>query len=175
MAEGDALARLYDAVQLLSGPAATPGALLTHAPRSRIVHVAAHAAVDRDDGRRSRLLLASESGRTGDLYGEQLVQQSWTGVEVVVLAACATAEADGRPTSPMTLASQVLAAGPRYVIATLRPIDDRHASRFFLELHRLLSSGVAAPQALQRAQLQFIDRHPAATLAVWSPIAAFGS
>lgn len=179
--EGALVSGLYARVVLLLGNEATPRALLANAPRARVVHVAAHAIVDRVDGRRSRLLLAGDREGRGDLFGEQLVQQAWEGIDTVVLAACATAEPDRRPSSPLTLATQVLAAGPRFVIATLRPIDDRLASAFFFELHRLLATGVPAPEALQRTQVSFIQggqsqaQRQAAPLAMWSPIAVFGS
>ena len=176
--EADAVSRLYNRTVVLRGQEATPRELFRHAPQARVVHVAAHAIVDRTDGRRSRLLLAGSNGE-GDVFGEELANQKWNAVDVVVLAACATAEADARPTSPLTLATQVLAAGPRFVIATLKPIDDRLASIFFAELHRLLATGVPAPEALQRAQIHFIeqDRSPMAgdvgMWSMWTPVAVF--
>jgi tetratricopeptide (TPR) repeat protein len=176
--EADALSRMYSRTVVLTGASATARRLFAAAPKARIVHIAAHAVVDRVDGRRSRLLLADDHGG-GDLYGEQFVRDSWRGIEVVVLAACSTAEPDSRPASPLTLASQVLAAGPKYVIATLRPVDDRMASLFFVELHRHLARGVSAPEALHLTQVQFINRGKNAAPGeamwpIWSPVAVFG-
>jgi CHAT domain-containing protein len=125
-------------------------------------------------------MLARHGDEGGAVFGEQLVAQPWQSIDTVVLAACATAEPDGRPSSPMTLASQVLAAGPKYVVATLWPIDDRYASGFFLELHRQLASGTPAPEALRRAQVTFIGRDKMAPAAGsmdawWSAVTVIGS
>jgi CHAT domain-containing protein len=181
--EAAALGGIYSHVRLLKGPDATAAALFASAPGSRILHIAAHAVIDRVDGRRSRLMLARHGDQAGAVFGEQLAAQQWRSIDTVILAACATAEPDGRPSSPMTLASQVLAAGPKYVVATLWPIDDRDASGFFLELHRQLASGVPAPEALRRVQVTFIGREQtapaggarASLAALWPAVTLIGS
>lgn len=177
--EAAAIAPMYRRSALLSGAEATAVRVLHSAPDARIVHFATHAVVDRVDGRRSRLLLADDEN-SSVLTGEELLRQDWGRVEVVVLAACATAEPDGRLASPITLAGQVLASGPSHVIATLTPIEDRLADRFFVELHRYLAAGLAAPEALRRTQLLFINRDAdessrGQSLGLWSPIIVVGS
>ena len=179
--EADALSAFYQRTLVLTGPHATPEALVQTASRSRVVHVAAHAVVDRTDGRRSKLLLADGAHGAAVLFGEDLAGLNWHGVDVVVLAACSTAEPDGRPASPMTLASQVMAAGPAYVVATLAPVDDRLAETMFVELHRQLALGSPAPIALQHAQQSVLrsQSSPALSaaqrLSMWSSVAVFGS
>lgn len=142
------------------GPAATR-AVLVSAPRARSLHVAAHG-------------IATSSGRAIALADGNLtaadVLDAGLGPEVVVLSGCATAAStdaeswDGFP-------SAFLAAGSRYVVATLRSVDDAEAAA-------VIAAYYAQPATMNPIErLAAAQRQVSGTLpvAAWASFAAWGS
>lgn len=73
---------------------------------------------------------------------------------MVVMAACETnlTDFEKMPNESFGLASSFLAAGAHCVIGTLWPVDDAATSVFVREFHRLLKSGLSAPDAFHMSQ-----------------------
>ncbi len=115
------------AFELRLGREASVEALRSLAPSARLIHIAAHADVDRWDARRTGIMLAwDESGQglfsLADIAGLKLE------ADLVVLSACRTA--DGRLLNGegvQSMAGAFLAAGARGVVATLWPVQDAQA------------------------------------------------
>jgi CHAT domain-containing protein len=115
--EATQLARSYGGVAHI-GPAATREALaLAH--RARLLHLAVHA-VATSSGR--AIALADGTLTAADVLAKDLDP------ELVVLSGCATA-ASSDAESWSGFPSAFLAAGSRYVIATLRSLEDGAAAR----------------------------------------------
>lgn len=170
--EAEGVASFYRDRRMMSGSAATI-ARFKHSLDADVVHIAAHAVVDRVDGRRSRIVLSD-----GAVFGEDLQQFDFSKTKIVVLAACSTGRPDNRPSSPFTLASQVLAAGADYVLATTADIDDDLAEEFFLELHKRLSQGGHPAEALRATQRSFMhapsDQSARDRFKLWGSIVILG-
>ena len=97
--------------------------------------------------------------------------------QVVILAACRTAQGQTRRgEGVLSLARPVLAAGVPSVVGTLWDIDDRAASRFLVDLHRRLTGGRSAPDALREAQIESIrsSSADASASATWAAFVAMG-
>ena len=142
------------------GPAADRR-VLTSARGARILHIAAHGIMT-SSGR--AIVLADGELTAADVLDARLDPR------VVVLSGCATAASDDAE-SWNGFPSAFLAAGSRYVVATLRSVDDSAAAR-------VTAAYYAQPAALNpierlaAAQRQVLSALP---VAEWASFAAWGS
>ena len=154
LGEGRAIAELYG-VPLHTGRDATAEHFLKSLMTDDVVHFSGHAIVDPHAQWRDHLVLTPSPGSpTGLLYQSDLLTQHLR-ARVVVLAGCSTAGgfAEMSP-NPTSLAGTLVAAGVKWVIGTLWPIDDAESRRIFTDIHRALSNGadpVSAVREVQRA------------------------
>lgn len=142
------------------------------APEADIIHFSGHASANEPGG---AALLAP--GDFGDerIDVHEIAAVPLTRTRIVVLAACSTADGEerGREGS-ISLARAFLAAGVSSVVATLWPIDDRAAAIFFPYVHRHLSRGVPAPEALRAAQIECIHSNQVPPF-MWAAVQVIGS
>jgi CHAT domain-containing protein len=73
-----------------------------------------------------------------------------------------------------SVAHGFLSAGAASVIATLWPIDDAAAARFFPRVHRRLARGVPPAEALRAAQLESMQRGDVPA-SLWAAVQNIGS
>ena len=144
---------------LISGGAATEGALRRRVSGHSVVHFAVHAHADESDDLDAFLELARDSSDDGFLHLTEIAALKYTG-DLVVLTGCETIP--GRffaGTGPFGIANAFIAAGARNVIATHWPVGESAAelSRY---LHRALATGAETSDALRTAQLR-LRRDPA--------------
>jgi CHAT domain-containing protein len=109
----------------------------------------------------SRLIVSAHAapGAEGTLYAHQLEQLDFSGVRLVVLAACQTAA--GRTYQSegvLSLARTFLSRGAETVLATLWDIDDRNARELFHAVHVHIRGGDDPMEATQRAQLAMLQK-----------------
>lgn len=126
-------------------PVAALRALLA-SPR-RVLHLAAHVAVDEAHPERSTV-------RIGDavLHPRDVAALTLDG-QLVVLSACAGASGrvvDGE--GVFGIARAFLQAGARAVVASVWPVEDREAERVFTRFSDALGDGVTVDEALHIAQ-----------------------
>jgi CHAT domain-containing protein len=135
---------------------ATRDRFIVSAPHGEIVHVAAHALLDRTDPIFSALYLAGPTPLQRRLEAQDIYELPLKSVDLVVLSACETGMgqvANGDEFYGLT--SAFLGAGAGAVVATLWPINDESTSQLMARFYaNLPSRGVAA--ALQQAQLAMI-------------------
>ncbi|MCC5606529.1 CHAT domain-containing protein [Nostoc sp. CHAB 5834] len=98
-------------------------------------------------------------------------KDSFSGIELLVLSACQTAEGDKR--AALGLAGIAMRAGVRSTLATLWSIDDRSTADVMSEFYRQLKAGVNKAQALQRAQLAVFAKEKAPYF--WAPYVLVGN
>ncbi|MEO3859633.1 CHAT domain-containing protein [Acrocarpospora sp. B8E8] len=113
-------------VTALVGAGATRAAVRTAMLRHRRAHFACHTRIDLVNPSKSSLLLTGEEG--GSLAAVDLARLSLPGAELAFLAACEAARTGpALSDEAMHLASALLVAGFRQVIASLWPVIDRPA------------------------------------------------
>ncbi|MEH2437066.1 MAG: CHAT domain-containing protein [Nostoc sp.] len=95
----------------------------------------------------------------------------FSGIELLVLSACQTAEGDKR--AALGLAGIAMRAGVRSTLATLWSIDDRSTADVMSEFYRQLKAGANKAEALQGAQLVVFAKEKAPYF--WAPYVLVGN
>lgn len=147
-------------VSVSVGVAASRG-VVGSARGARLLHIAAHG-ITTPSGR--AIVLADGNLTAADVLDAGLDPQ------IVILSGCATA-ASGDAESWDGFPSAFLAAGSRYVVATLRSVDDTSAAK-------VIEAYYAQPAAMDPiARLAAAQRQVSGTLpvAAWASFAAWGS
>lgn len=171
--EGEALAKVADTV-LREGAAASEAFFAGVDTRGvSVIHFGAHAVLDEQHPARAAVVLAPGGPLyDGLLQPRELAAKSFEGT-VVVLAACRGAAgpilADE---GPMGLAHALFRGGARTVVASLWPLDDAHATRFFTRFYERLGEGVSVAEAVAevRRGMEADGFEPAA----WAGIVVLG-
>ncbi len=145
--------------------------------RYRIIEFAGHAQVDTRAPLFSRLLLAPEGSDKGVLFARDLYGRHFSGTEVVILAACATAGgalADSEGLA--SLSRPFLAGGVPAVIGSLWAVNDQATAELSIELHRHLAAGADPATALRAAQLKLLSSYgEQSTIGTWAAFELFGA
>jgi CHAT domain-containing protein len=149
------LKRTNEHVTLQVGPDATEFAF-THAPLAsfQIVHLAIHAAADKDDPSRAALIFPYDpQHQTDSLLEPSDIVSLHFAARVVVLSACSTAV--GRLQGQVgvaNLARAFLQAGADSVVSTLWPVDDLQSLFLMKAFYSHLAAGIPAADALASAK-----------------------
>lgn len=177
--EGRMIRRLLSGSELLLGQEATE-ARLKHRELNRfsVLHFAAHAVVNQEAPGDSALFLAPGSTSAGQpeedgrVVLEEIAQLDLDG-QMVVLSACDSAGGRVvRGEGVMGLARSFFRAGARVVVASLKPLADDQAARFFAAFYRHLRAGKSVDTALADAQRERIE--DGATAAEWASMVVLG-
>lgn len=140
-----------------------------------IVHFATHGLFS---GQVKDSFILTYDGRLSMDDLERFVGVSWfrqdVPVELLTLSACETAVGDD--TAALGLAGVAIKAGARSALASLWSINDKASSELVANFYRELKDpSVTKAEALQAAQVQFLDdlryRHPV----YWSPFLLIGN
>jgi CHAT domain-containing protein/TolA-binding protein len=170
------VASYYPRSETLTAARATPRRFLELAPGFDVIHFAGHAVVDPDSPALSALILAADpaSGDSGALYADRISSRGLGRVELVILAACSTAEGLTLGTEGvLSLARAFLAAGVPAVVASLGPVGDSEANALFEVFHQRLRRGDDAMTALRNAQLTLLRERPERVTS-WSAFEVIG-
>ncbi|GAA2500641.1 CHAT domain-containing protein [Winogradskya humida] len=160
-AEIEALRRLNPEAGVLTGEAATAGAVLAALPGAGLAHLAAHGTFRRDNPLFSSLRLADGPLTVHDL-------QTLDGVpEVVILAACDSGLSLVCPGDELLgFSAALLAMGSRALIAAMLPVPDGPSAVLMTTLHRELAAGAPPATALTTARRDLLtDGGPAERVA----------
>jgi CHAT domain-containing protein/tetratricopeptide (TPR) repeat protein len=128
-----------------TGPDASEAAYRERAPRSRLIHLAAHGRIDSLVPSRSRIELAGGQKADGRLTAGEIAALPLCAT-LVTLSGCGTGEESGlaRGDAPGDeregLPRAFLAAGARTVVASLWEMDDAVASEVFPQIYRSLGA-----------------------------------
>ena len=172
-ADARAVATAYPNRELLTGADATSARFLGATSDRSIVHIAARTIENRAYPLLSRVLLADEANRpySGGVMGRDIVNRPMARTRLVVLDSTAAAvPADG--VSHLTRA--FLTAGVPAVLATLPGADEDATRALMVDFHRLMSTGMAAGEALNRLQRNVLQNN-GRRLGAWSALVLYGS
>ncbi len=177
--EGRSIRRLLRGSELWLGQEATEARLKARdLDPFAILHFAAHAVVDLGDPGNSALFLTPGAGLVGTSEEDGRVelaevQELALRGQVVVLSACDSARGRiVRGEGVMGLARAFFRAGARVVVASLKPLADDRAARFFTVFYRHLRTGQSVDVALALAQQERIKAGAAA--AEWTSLVVLG-
>ena len=185
-ARWDRRRRAEDSV-VLRGTHATEAAVASQLPGQRVLHMATHGFFAKEECRSaldpggwvgmgfnpmalSGVVLANanrepteDSGDDGILTAEEVSGLDLRGVELVVLSACETGLGLASGDGILGLRRAFTAAGARELVTSLWAIPDDATSRLMDDFYRhyLGRRGMTAVDALQRAQLQALERNRA--------------
>ena len=137
----------------LDGAAATRASLRERAGAYGLLHLGTHAWATRAAEDPPRILTADDPLYLPDVYALQLPNS------LVVLSACRSNVGPlARGEGVLGLGRAFRAAGASGVVAGLWSLNDRNTAGITTAFYRELAAGTAAPFALHRAQVAFLDR-----------------
>lgn len=131
-----------------------------------VLHFAGHAVFDRDQPRRSMLLLTDGDGTTdgvdptddGRIVPSEIHNLATGGLRLVVLSACSTLDAMAESrSSSASWAEAWLEAGIPTVVASQGEVYDAPTHRLMVRFHRALVGGRTPADALRIAQLSMLN------------------
>lgn len=171
------LTRLLPTAHAFVQEQATTSAFLTHAQKSRLIHLAAHANFRTDNPLLSSITLADRRLTLAEIIRLQI------DADLVVLSGCETGKGQLRGADLVSLASGFLGAGARALLVSLWRAEDRTTAYLMERFYQALFAGQSRSNALRSAQLallaqgrqktddQGIYAHPA----FWAPFTLVGS
>jgi len=172
--EARRIERCYPRSRRLENDSADLDALTHVASEVDVIHFGGHAVGD-DRGIEPASILLRQNGRARHVSVAEIAHLTFHHTFAVVLAGCSTARGERRAAEGvMSVAHGFLMAGAPSVIATLWPIDDEAAARFFPRLHEKLAAGLPPAEALRAVQLDSIRRGDVPA-SLWAAIQDIGS
>jgi tetratricopeptide (TPR) repeat protein len=172
--EARLVAAAYRSVTRVREDAAQFDELTERVPDADVIHFAGHAIGD-DRGFEPASIVLRQKGGERRVGVAEIAKLRLRRTSVVVLAGCSTARGERRAAEGVvSVAHGFLSAGAPSVIATLWPIADDAASRFFPRLHTRLAEGISPAEALRAAQLESIHRGDIPT-SLWAAVQDIGS
>jgi CHAT domain-containing protein len=145
--EADYVARLQPGSSYLSEEEVTADELSRRLPHASSFHFAGHG-VSREHG--GELLL---SGKDHVLSASTVRRMNLSGMDLVVLSACSTAEVDlDIARSPNGLVQAFLSAGAQEVVASRWDVDSNRTQRFMQALYGNLKTGINVVEAEKSAR-----------------------
>ena len=154
---------------VLDGDAATSGDVVAALEGARLAHVAAHGHFRRDNPLFSAIDLVDGPLTVHDL------QRLHAPPETLILSACDLGLSSVRPGDElMGLTGALLGLGTRTLIASVIPVPSGETLALMVEVHRALRAGVAAPEALGRAQRAVARQGSDRDLAAAASFVCFG-
>ena len=129
------------------------------AGQARIIHLASHAQARPELPLYSRILLHEGEGEDGILHLYEILNTPLQ-ADLVVLSGCSTADG-GRQDGEGLVGLQygMRAAGSDATVATLWPVADRATATLMESFYEGLESGLGKDEALQQAQLTYLEDH----------------
>lgn len=129
------------------------------AASASILHVAAHAEVDRIDPLQSRILLAPEEGDTGFLEAREIFGLKLDSVSLVTLSACESGLGRiARGDEIMGFTRSFFSAGASTLLVSLWPVADDSTELLMSTVYTELAQGKPAMAAMQKAQLTVLKQ-----------------
>ncbi|CAN7363739.1 CHAT domain-containing protein [Massilia sp. LjRoot122] len=145
------------------------------ASSASILHVAAHAEVDRIDPLQSRILLAPEENDAGFLEAREIFGLNLNSVSLVTLSACESGLGRiARGDEIMGFTRSFLSAGASTLLVSLWPVADDSTELLMSTVYAELANGSTAMAAMQKAQLTVLKQPRYAQPFFWAPFDLVG-
>lgn len=176
------IAALYPPTATLMRRQATKARVVREMTQSEIIHLAAHAEVDRSSPAEAKLVLAfdetaarAEGGDSDNLRAFEIYRMKLPHVRLAVLSACSTATGQTvRGEGAMSFARAFIAAGAPTVVASLWKVNSAATADLMIDLHRQrIGARLSASAALNKSQQRLREnglQHPY----YWAAFISFG-
>lgn len=172
--EVERIKELFPGAEVYVRRDATKERMLSHAPRSELLHVAAHAEVDEIDPLYSVVRLARTEKVPGELEAHEVYRMDLARAGLVVLSACDTGRGRvSRGDELWGFSRAFLSAGARGLLLSLWPVEDESTARLMGRFYETLGEG-AAHHALRMAQLELLGDGRFAHPFFWAPFVLVG-
>ena len=175
--EAQSVASRFRRAHLLVGTKVTSLMIRQELPHSDVFHFAGHAL---SGIKQSGLVLASPPDSDESISEPRILSASdleatlLQRLQLVVLSACASAEAEKGFTGPDTLVRGFLRAGVPHVVASRWPVDSHTTERMMAEFYTHLFQGQPSTTALQQAT-NSVSKNPATSHPYyWAAFAVYG-
>jgi CHAT domain-containing protein len=169
-----AISALYKGDTVHIGNHATESAFKKEASRYRILHLATHGFVASGAPMYSGLIFSNDEENDGILEAREVADMT-LGADLAVLSACDTgsgriSEGEGM----VGLSWAFLAAGCPTTIVSQWKADSAATAKLMIELHRRITQGDSAAQALRRAQKSLMRSETHWHPYYWAPFIVVG-
>lgn len=174
--EVHALAQQFPGAILFFREQANKDNFLQDAPKSRLVHIAAHAMADTLDPLHSKVLLADENGQPNYLEAKDVLGMQLGNVAMVALSACESGL--GRVENGdevLGFTRSFLSAGTSTLLASLWPVSDAATEKLMTTLYTDLAKGIEVQDAMRDAQLAVLANPETAHPYYWAPFNLIGN
>jgi hypothetical protein len=167
---------LFDHPDLFLGAEATKRRFKETVQGASVIHVAAHARVDKSDPLYSSILLAAESGDRGSLEAREIFGMNLTRVSLATLSACSSGLGKiVQGDEALGFTRSFLGAGVSSLIVSLWPVDDASTSLFMSTLYEEWAKNTDIQKAMQKAQVRLLTDKSYADPSLWAPFDLIGN
>ncbi|BAZ23773.1 TPR repeat-containing protein [Kalymmatonema gypsitolerans NIES-4073] len=165
------ITQLFPTSQAYLGNDATLNNFKTYASRFPLLHLATHGCFQNEDCKKLNLkkntLLFADT--QFDIANAALL--GLQGTQLLTLSACQTAQATNSSGEGIGGVAYIFErAGAKAVMAALWAVNDKATQSLMIEFYRNIKQGMSKGEALQKAKLKQIERHPY----YWSPFVLIG-
>jgi len=141
--------------------AATKQAFLAHLKEADILHLATHAAIDKDDNSLSFVAFSPFGATTADdylMYAREIANLPLTQARLVILSACETGSGElVKGEGVMSLSRAFAYAGCPNTVASLWKADDAATSFLIRRMYHYLDKGLSIDNALREAKRDYLS------------------
>ncbi len=165
------ITQIFSTSQTYLGNNATLSNFKTYASRFPLLHLATHGCFQEEDCKKlnlkkNTLLFADTQFDIADA-----ARLGLQGTQLLTLSACQTAQATNAYGKGIVGVAYIFErAGAKAVMASLWTVEDQATQNLMIEFYKNIKLGMSKTEALQKAKLEQIDRHPY----YWSPFVLIG-
>ena len=170
------LAQRFPGAQLFFREQANKDNFAQNAPKSRLVHIAAHAMADTLDPLHSKVLLADKDGNPDYLEAKDVLGMRLDNVAMIALSACESGL--GRVENGdevLGFTRSFLSAGTSTLLASLWPVSDAATEKLMTTLYTDLAGGMQVQDAMREAQRAVMADPATAHPFYWAPFNLIGN
>ena len=170
------LAQRFPGAQLFFREQANKDNFAQNAPKSRLVHIAAHAMADTLDPLHSKVLLADKDGKPDYLEAKDVLGMRLDNVAMIALSACESGL--GRVENGdevLGFTRSFLSAGTSTLLASLWPVSDAAPEKLMTTLYTDLAGGMQVQDAMREAQRAVMADPATAHPFYWAPFNLIGN
>lgn len=155
---------------------ATKARLIGEAPGNSLLHIAAHAEVDKVDPLYSVIRMARTKAGPADIEAHEVYSIDLNKAKLVALSACDTGLGQvSRGDEVWGFTRTFLSAGARSLLVSLWPVADDSTEQLMTGFYKVVSAGKPLAEGLRQAQLDVLRRNETSHPFFWAPFILVGA